>query len=226
MLRRQPAALTADAIGIDLDGTLIDTAPDLAEAVNAMLVDCGLEPLPDAQVRPMIGDGVRALMRRGLAARLGRPARPDEFVVAEPAFLAAYRAGLFRRSTIYPGVEAALTRWQCQGKPIACITNKTETLARPLLEQAGLARWFDVLFCAASRADRKPAPVLVERCIRRFGVAPDRLIMIGDSDHDVTAATQAGATAVAVTYGYGNPADIAAARPALTIDCLEQLMIR
>jgi phosphoglycolate phosphatase len=190
------------ALGIDLDGTLIDSAPDLAWAANTALTACALPPLPEQQLRGMIGDGIQVLLRRALTAAQGHDVSDALLAQARPVMLAAYRDNLFQRSVVYPGVLAALQRWREQGMRLTCITNKMSSLAQPLLEQSGLLAYFEALYCADRPEERKPAPVLIKRALVDLQLPPQRFLMIGDSTHDLHAAQAAGARGLAVRYGY------------------------
>jgi len=216
--------LAARAIAIDLDGTLVDSAPDIAAAANAALAELGLPTLPVQQVRGMIGDGIDTLMERCLAAALGAAPEPGICEQARPLIRGAYARAVFRDSRIYPGVEAALTAWRKRGLRLACVTNKASVLAAPLLEQSGLAAYFDGLYCADERSERKPSPALLERFLADAGISAGECVMIGDSVHDMGAAHAAGVAAVAVDYGYGNPQADPAELPLCTVSSLEQLL--
>ena len=213
-----------DAIGLDLDGTLVDSAPDIAWSANLTLRELGLPALAGEEIRGMIGDGIDTLLQRCLEASLGRPAEVPELAGAKPVLLRHYRDNLFNRGALYPGVRAALARWQAAGIPLACITNKASAFTGPLLSASGIADFIDAFYCADRREDRKPAPTLIQKCLADLGVEPSRFLMIGDSSHDVLAAKAAGCTAVAVNYGYCAPARLEAAAPQFIIDQLDNLL--
>ncbi len=212
-----------EMILIDLDGTLVDTVPDLADAVNAMLRALGMPPHPEARVREWIGNGAERLVRRALVGRYeGEP--PEElFQRGYPIFLQAYQENVCRRSRPFPGVEAGLKALEAAGYPLACVTNKPARFTEPLLEQLGLDRYFRLVVSGDTLPRKKPdpAPLLHAACF--FGVAPQHALMVGDSINDVQAARAAGFRVVCVPYGYNHGQDIREARPDAVVDSLAQL---
>ena len=221
---REPCIIRPDAIGLDLDGTLVDSAPDIAWSANLTLRELGLPALAEEAVRRMIGDGIDTLLQRCLEASLGRAVAEPEFAGARPIMLRHYRNNIFNRGEVYPGVTTAMARWRAAGLPLFCITNKVSALTGPLLRACGLGEFLDGCYCADQKADRKPAPTLILRCIADLGIEPSRFLMIGDSSHDVLAARAAGSPAVAVNYGYGAAAGLEAAAPQALIDRLDNLV--
>lgn len=213
------------AIAIDLDGTLVDSAPDLATAANLTLQSLGAQPLPEERIRSMIGDGIDRLLRRVLsAAGIGDP-EPAELARLGRLMRSNYRDGLFVYSSIYPGVFEALNRWQGSGLTLACVTNKASELTLPLLQEAELAQYFEYVYCADLPETRKPAPAMLLAFMRDSGVNAASCVMIGDSSHDVMAARAAGVRAIAVTYGYGDPQKTSQAEPCLHTDRLDALVL-
>jgi phosphoglycolate phosphatase len=196
---------SGSAVAIDLDGTLVDSAPDLAAAANRTLQAMGARRLPTPKIRAMIGDGIDMLVRRCLAASLEREASPAELAEACQMMRSFYREEVFCLSRVYPGVTDVLSRWQASGLVLACVTNKASNLTRPLLRESGLAGYFTALYCADEPPQRKPSPLLLLQFLREAGVAAQRCVMIGDSVHDIMAAQAAEVRAIAVTYGYGDP---------------------
>jgi phosphoglycolate phosphatase len=199
------AARPLRSIAIDLDGTLVDSAPDLAAAVNATLAGMKLRLLPEPLIRSMIGDGIDTLLARAMQASLGRPPARSELDRARPAMREQYAAAIFKRGCIYEGVRETLSGWRENGLKLACVTNKASTLTGPLLAQAGLDDYFDAVFCADLAEERKPDPCLLLRVLAEFQHEPEQSLMIGDSSHDVHAAQRAGMDVIAVSYGYGTP---------------------
>ncbi|MGD9953381.1 MAG: HAD-IA family hydrolase, partial [Burkholderiales bacterium] len=171
------------AVLLDLDGTLLDTAPDLAAAVNAMLAGQGLAPLPEPTVRDFIGQGIARLVERSLvAAGLALPC-----ATLEPAlrsFGAHYARLNGRASRPFPGVPEALERMRAASLKLACVTNKAAAFTAPLLEKAGLARHFDAVSTADQAGARKPDPAPFLHACRLLGVAPAEAVAIGDSAND------------------------------------------
>jgi phosphoglycolate phosphatase len=194
-------ALAGATIVFDLDGTLVDTAPDLVGVLNRVLVEAGLQPLPFEEGRNLIGGGARALLERGFA-RLGEPlteARGDELFAR---FFALYRERLVHRSRPYPGVPEALAELEEAGAALAVCTNKPTDLSVPLLAQLDLARFFASVMGPDVAGARKPDPRHLLAAIAAAGGDPARAVMVGDSAADADAARAAGVPLVLVSYGY------------------------
>jgi phosphoglycolate phosphatase len=211
------------AIGFDLDGTLIDTAPDLAAAVNGMLAELDARTLPYAAVRAMIGNGVEQLVRRALRASLGDEAaahalQPDALV----RFRRAYGARLFAESRLYAGVRETLRVLAGAGLALCCLTNKHSTFTIPLLQAAGLDGVFAFTLCADGPEDRKPQPNLLLAALQRLALQPREMLYVGDSPGDAQAARAAGCRSALVTYGYGR-SDPAVARADIVLNRFEEL---
>ena len=203
-----------EAVAFDLDGTLIDTAPDLAAAANSMLRILGGRPLPENRVAALIGDGMDAFVARvleesGGASKLYATRRSWARVL----FRNLYEQDLFARGRVFPGVAQSLEMLEYAELPLCCITNKESRFALPLLEAAGLREHFPVTVCADCPEDRKPSPTMLLAACRQLGVEPANLLYVGDSASDIAAARAARCRVVAVTYGYGDCDALAAARP-------------
>ena len=199
------------AVLLDLDGTLIDTAPDIAAAANATLSDLGLALLEAGQVRSFIGEGIAVLVRRSLAARLSAEKVELKFSAALEAFERHYVAMNGQYSSLYPGVAEALRAMRARGLKTGCVTNKLLRFAEPLLARFSLLPMLDTVIGGDSTAAKKPDPAPVLEACRRLGVAPHEGVLIGDSEHDARAARAAGMTFVAVSYGYGNREELGSA---------------
>ncbi len=191
----------------DLDGTLVESAPDLVDALNATLALEGVAALPEAQVRSLLGAGARALIERGLkvAGRSVPKERTDELFAA---FLEHYQDHIADRSHTYPGLEAALDRLTAAGFKLAVATNKLEGLSVSLLDKLGLTSRF-VTICgqdtfreADGRNIPKPDKRMLLGTIAKARTSPERAIMVGDSRTDVDAARNAGVPVIGVTFGY------------------------
>jgi phosphoglycolate phosphatase len=203
-----------EAVAFDLDGTLIDTAPDLAAAANLMLRILGGRPLPEHRVAALIGDGVdlfvaRVLEESGGASQVYATRRSWARVL----FRNLYEQDLFARGRVFPGVEQALQALENAELPLCCITNKESRFALPLLEAAGLRERVPITVCADLPEDRKPSPSMLLATCRQLGVEPANLLYVGDSPSDIAAARAARCRVVAVNYGYGDYDVLAAARP-------------
>lgn len=212
-------------VAFDLDGTLIDSAPDLALAINAMLAELSAPSLAPARIRGFIGDGIAMLVRRALRASLadeGLAQAHEEIALLR--FRQLYQQHLFDRSRIYPGVSEVLGELARTGVQLCCVTNKEAELARGLLELAGLAQWF--VFCLAPRSplERKPSPLLLREAMTRLGIDPGQLLCVGDLATDVRAARAAGCPVVAVSYGYHHGAPWRQLEPDALIGDLRELL--
>jgi len=183
----------------DLDGTLIDSAGDLHDAVNHMLAKLGRTPLTLAQVIRMIGNGVPTLVTRALAASPGAPVEHETALVH---FNTAYDANPTRLTTVYPGVGATLDRLAASGLALAVCTNKHEQSARRILAEFGLARHFRHLIAGDTFPFRKPDPRVLTEALAKLGIAADGAAMVGDSEVDAATAGAAGIEFVLMTYGY------------------------
>ena len=192
------------AVLVDLDGTLIDTAPDLAAAVNATLADLQCAALELEQVRSFIGEGVAVLVRRSLGARMSAREAEAKLAPALEHFERHYAAANGRYSSLYPGVAEGLRAMRASGLKLGCVTNKPLRFAEPLLARFGLLEWLDTLVAGDSTPARKPDPQPVLEACRRLDVTPEACVLIGDSAHDAQAARAAGVAFVAVAYGYGS----------------------
>ncbi len=222
----EPVRATATRPGmilIDLDGTLIDTVPDLAHAVDVMMERIGMPPRGEASVREWIGNGAERLVRRALINAVD--GEPDEalFNKAYPVFLEVYEANVCAHSRPYPGVREGLDALSRAGYPLGCVTNKPARFTEPLLDALDLTRYFGIVVSGDRLPKQKPDPMPLLHAAGFFGVAPGDALMVGDSVNDVKAARAAGFTIVCVPYGYNHGHDIRDARPDAVIDSLADL---
>ena len=194
----------------DLDGTLIDTVPDLANALNHVLREHGHQPFSPHEVQAMVGDGIPALVTRGFAARGADAAEAAE---ALPRFLANYEANATNLSRPYPGVRETLAELRRRGYRIAVGTNKTERATIAVLRGVGLRELFDGIAGGDHFAVRKPDPGHLLGLIGELGGQANRAAMIGDSENDAAAAHAAGLPLILMRYGYArvDPATLGAA---------------
>ena len=197
------------AVLIDLDGTLMDTAPDLAEAANRTRADFGLLPLPAARIAQYVGKGADVLVHRILTDRMSGEDAPEHFAPARAAFTRHYHAVNGDASVVFEGVPHALARLRERGWKLACVTNKPREFTLPLLQRAGLVPLLDAVVCGDEVQHRKPHPEIVLQACHRLGVAPGRAVMIGDSVNDVRAAHAAGVRVILVETGYNEGATVA-----------------
>ena len=194
------------AVLIDLDGTLLDTVPDLADAANAMLAELGRLTLPADAIRDFVGKGIPNLVGRCL----GYPGESDAADAREAlaVFRRHYTAVNGRRTRIYPGVLAGLQAMRAAGLKTACVTNKAAAFTEPLLEATGLARLIDMTVSGDTLAEKKPHPLPFLHLCERFGIAPAEALVIGDSRNDVAGARAAGCPVFCVPYGYSEGEDV------------------
>jgi phosphoglycolate phosphatase len=202
------------AIAFDLDGTLIDTAPDLGASANLMLARLGHAPLPARCVPQFIGAGISTFVARVLEQSQVR-ARYDPVLSAgaEALFRRLYRAHLFERSRIYPQVRATLEALAKGRIAMCCITNKESSFTSHLLKAAQLDSFFEHTLCADYAEDRKPSPNLLLQACARLRIQPCDMLYVGDSTSDIIAARSAGCRVAAVTYGYHDAHDLNRLQP-------------
>jgi phosphoglycolate phosphatase len=191
---------TCQLVALDLDGTLVDSAPDLSFALGESLVSVGLSRPTENQTRSWIGGGVERLVQRALAA--SGPLDDRIFEAALEAFLSHYRNNLYVRSRLYAGVPETLERLRGAGIRMCCITNKRAAFADELLRAAGIHQYFELVFGGDSFAEKKPHPRQLDEAARRTGVSAKNSIMVGDSAPDMEAAAAAGYGFVWASYGY------------------------
>lgn len=185
-----------DLVIFDLDGTLVDSSPDIRNAVNHVLEPFGVQPVSIEETQELVGEGATRLMEKIIESR-SLPVAATELL---PPFLAYYDEHLLDLTTVYPGVVDALNA--LDGVRKAVVTNKHDHLSVHALEQLGLARYFDLVVGSETAPAKKPSPLPVLHVLERLGVSPDRAVIVGDSTYDVEAGKRAGIAAVAVTYGY------------------------
>jgi len=193
--------LTGTTIVFDLDGTLVDTAPDLIGALNAVLDEERLPPLPLAAARNMVGQGARTLLQRGFTAA-GSLWTDDRGDVLTARFVDLYLARIAKLSRPFPGAEAALDTLAAAGARLAVCTNKRTDLSLALLEAVGLSGRFAAVVGADWGGPTKPDPAHFRAAVAAAGGDLSRALMVGDSDNDVLAAHAAAAPAVVFSFGY------------------------
>ncbi len=208
----------------DLDGTLIDSVPDLAGAVDVMLGQLGRAPAGVDKVRHWVGNGARVLVRRALADDIEHASISEgDTEQALALFLEAY-AGDHSRSTLYPGVRPFLDALQQAGVPLALVTNKPSRFVPELLADKQLDGYFRWLVCGDTLPVQKPDPAALNWVMQQAGVVAGQALFVGDSRSDVLAAKAAGVPVVAVSYGYNHGQPIAAENPDLLVDSLDALI--
>jgi len=203
----------------DLDGTLIDSRLDLANAVNATRRHMGMEPLENERVYSYVGNGAPVLIRRAL----GEQATEAELQEALEFFLEYYRDHDLDHTTLYPGVRDSLDRLHDQGKRMAVLTNKPVRMSRHIVEGLDVGEHFFRVYGGNSFEFKKPNPIGIETLMKEAGVGRDRTIMIGDSAVDVQTARNAGVPCCGVTYGF-QPESLADPAPDLKVDRMEDFV--
>lgn len=218
------AALELDAVMVDLDGTMVNTLGDFAEALNRMLTDLQLPAIKPQIIENMVGKGSEHLIRSVLA-HVQAPDIDALYPRAWQRYEHHYLAINGQFADVYPGVAEGLQALQSLGLRMACLTNKPLSFAQPLLVAKGLDGFFDCVFGGDSFARKKPDPMpLVETC-KALGSEPARTLMVGDSSNDAQAAHAAGCPVVLMTYGYNHGEPITAVEARAHLDSLAQLAV-
>lgn len=187
-----PAALL-----LDLDGTLLDTAPDMGGALNLLRAEHGLEPLPAQVIRPVVSHGAMRLVALGFPEATG-----DAFEALRLRFLELYAANLATGTRLFPGFEGVLEQLESRGLPWGIVTNKPGWLTDPLLAALGLDRRAACAVSGDTLAERKPHPLPLLHAARLVGVEPERCVYVGDAERDIQAGRAAGMTTLVAAYGY------------------------
>jgi len=208
---------------IDVDGTLVDSVPDLAYCVNEMMTQLGMSVHAESKVREWVGNGVERLVRRALIGQLD--GEPDEalFQKAYPIFLELYAENTSKRSALYPGVKEGLVYLKRAGYKLGCVTNKVAQFTIPLLQDLGIYDYFAIVVSGDTLPVKKPDPGPLLHVAKHFAVSPERSTMIGDSVSDVKAARAAGFQIICMSYGYNHGIDIREANPDAVIDSMAEL---
>jgi len=214
---------TPKLVLIDLDGTLVDSLPDIAFCVDRMLTELDLPPAGQARVREWVGNGTDTLVRRALAGNLDGEVDEGLFARALPEFTTLYAQHTSERSRVYDGVPAGLAYLRATGAALACVTNKASAFTHKLLAEMGLDKHFSLVISGDTLARKKPDPLPLLHASRHFAVPPEYGLLIGDSANDVKAARAAGFGVVCVSYGYNHGDDIRASMPDAVIDSLAEL---
>jgi phosphoglycolate phosphatase len=208
---------------IDLDGTLVDTIPDIAFSIDHMLTELGMPAAGPERVREWVGNGTEMLVRRALAGAYAGEVDESVYERALPIFTELYSRHVCDRSQVYDGVRSGLDYLRACGARLACVTNKSEAFTSRLLAALALDQHFSLVLSGDTLARRKPDPMPLLYAADHFGVAPADALLIGDSANDVKAARAAGFGIVCVSYGYNHGQDIRTSAPDAVIDSLAEL---
>ncbi len=203
-----PLARGIAAVMIDLDGTLLDTVPDLAAAAERMLAALGLPLRSQAEIRSFIGKGLPNLVARCLQASAGATRAEALQAEALALYYGFYAEESGRRTAIYPGVLDGLAQLRAMRLRLACVTNKAARFTLPLLEQMGLAPYFELVVSGDTLPRKKPDPMQLAHICAEFALAPEQVLLIGDSANDALAARAAGCPVMCVSYGYNEGGDV------------------
>jgi phosphoglycolate phosphatase len=197
----KPATALA-AVLLDLDGTLLDTAPDLAFCLNALLIECGQAPLQYERIRTQVSNGTVAVLKLGFP-----DASPVQFEALRPRFLQLYRANLSRQTCLFAGFDEVLTQLEAHRIPWGIITNKPAWLTEPLLQQLGLFARASCVLSGDSLPVCKPDPLPLLTAADQIGIDPVRCLYLGDALRDAQAARAANMVALGARFGYIDPND-------------------
>jgi len=198
-----PTGVRIRTVLFDLDGTLLDTAPDLAYALNRVLEEQGHSPLPFEKVRPWVSHGAQSLIRHGFG--LG----PEDagFSSLRERLLAVYRENLATHTRLFPGMDAVLARIEAQGLNWGVVTNKPAWLTDPLMDALGLTPRAACIVSGDTTANSKPHPEPLLHACRQAGSAPGQCLYVGDAPRDIEAGRRAGLHTVVALFGYLGPGD-------------------
>jgi phosphoglycolate phosphatase len=210
-----------DLVLFDLDGTLADTAPDLAAAANRQRARRGLEPLPIEQLRPMASHGARGLIGRALGLAPG----DAHYEQARLEFLAYYEQALCVHTRLFAGMEETLDRLEAEGRRWGVVTNKASRFTEPLMQRLGLHERAACVVSGDTTPHAKPHPAPIQHALAACDVASDHAVYVGDDRRDIEAGRAARVATVVAAYGYlGAEADIAAWGGDLVIESPPQLL--
>lgn len=216
--------LSPKLVLIDLDGTLVDSVPDLAFAIDEMMRQLHMPARGEDAVRHWVGNGMQRLVERALSNDIDGYPNPALFARGMPLFMAAYAQNTCQHSRLYAGVLEGLDFLQsCQGLKIGCVTNKAAQFTQPLLTTLGLIERFEIVISGDTLAEKKPHPLPLLYAAEHFGVTPAESLMIGDSRSDVQAARAAGFKVICMSYGYNHGEDIRNYHPDAVIHSMTEL---
>jgi phosphoglycolate phosphatase len=212
-----------DMVLIDVDGTLVDSVPDLAWCVDATMRELGMPERGEAAVRHWVGNGVERLVKRALLNRLDGEPDAALYNKALPVFQAFYSENTSKRSKLYAGVADALEFLRSTGVRLGCVTNKASRFTLPILRDLGIADYFATVLCGDEVERKKPDPQPLLTVAERLQTAAERSMMIGDSMSDVKAARAAGFSIVCMSYGYNHGEDIRDYHPDAVVDSMDEI---
>lgn len=201
------------AIAFDLDGTLIDSVPDLTVATQEALTELGFKSCSEAQVRTWVGNGAEMLMRRAMSHALGTDVEQTTLDAAMPIFMHHYQENLEKHSALYSDVHQVLQTLFDAGFKLAVVTNKPYRFTMPLLNAFGINDFFSLVLGGDTLAKMKPDPLPLQHLLHEWQLEKTELLMVGDSKNDILAAKAAGIASIGLTYGYNYGEDIGLSGP-------------
>ena len=210
-------------IMIDVDGTLVDSVPDLVFCVDQMMIELGLQLCGEERVRNWVGNGIPKLIERALIDKLDKESISKVYEVAYPIFLKLYSDNSAIRSRLYDGVKEGLDYLKSKGYLLGCVTNKAEQFTNPLLKKMGIYNDFRLIISGDTLDKKKPDPLPLLHSANFFNMQPNECLMLGDSVSDVRAARAAGFDIICMSYGYNHGNNIEDENPDLVIDSMDQL---
>ena len=216
-------SLQPKLIMIDVDGTLVDSVPDLTFSVDATMIALGKQPWGEEHVRNWVGNGVPKLVERMLTGELEGMVNQVEYDEAYPLFLEIYKENVSRKSVIYDGVAEALDYLDNKQYIIGCVTNKARAFTHPLLKNLGLFDRFELIICGDDLERKKPDPMPLLYAANFFQVQPNECLMLGDSISDVKASRAAGFNIICMSYGYNHGQAITDAHPDAVLDSMAEI---
>ena len=210
-------------IMIDVDGTLVDSVPDLVFCVDQMMIELDLQLCGEERVRNWVGNGIPRLIERALIDKLDKESISKVYEVAYPIFLKLYSDNSAIRSRLYDGVKEGLDYLKSKGYLLGCVTNKAEQFTNPLLKKMGIYNDFRLIISGDTLDKKKPDPLPLLHGANFFNMQPNECLMLGDSVSDVRAARAAGFDIICMSYGYNHGNNIEDENPDLVIDSMDQL---
>ncbi len=208
---------------IDVDGTLVDSVPDLAFCIDEMLKQLDMPVRGEAAVRHWVGNGVERLVKRGLINELKGEPEQALYNKAIPIFRELYAANTSVRSRLYDGVPEAMEFLKATGVKIGCVTNKASEFTLPILQDLGISDYFETVLCGDMVERKKPDPLPLIMSAETLGVAPQASMMLGDSMSDVKAARAAEFSIICMSYGYNHGEDIRDYHPDAVVDSMAEI---
>ena len=210
----------------DLDGTLVDSVPDLAKALNLMLSDYNLPTYGEAKIRHWVGNGARVLVERGLSGniKINHAFSQEEVDIALDKFLICYRTLETKSTVLYDGVAATLKTLKAHGFTLALVTNKPSEFIEPILTSFSLLPLFSITIGGDTLLEKKPSPLPLMHACEKLGVLPSECVMVGDSKNDILAAKAANIKSIGLTYGYNYGESIATYQPDWVFDSFSDIL--